>query len=135
MTYEARSKDTQGTQCMRQHSQTKDTDMSRTNDEIPEEISSSHRANETTSAGISIDPFERIHVPSLPVCRDYPQGQDVDQRRLQKRNHADIPVDASLSSQILVDGGEEPAAQRGRDDGLNGLVEREGQDRLVDVIG
>lgn len=47
----------------------------------------------------------------------------------------DVPIDASSTREVVVNGREEGPRENRRDDGLDGLVKKERPQHLMDVVG
>lgn len=90
----------------------KDTEMSCTNDQIPEEVACRESLNKPAGTGVPVHAFHGAvpHVVALLICEHYPQRQRVDEARLDERNNMYVPIDAGATGKLSVDVWEE---QRG----------------------
>lgn len=114
----------------------KDPDISGADNNVPDKVASGKCLDHPRGTCISVDALDCtvLHVITFLIGPHDPQGQAIDQRRLQQRHHVDIPVDSSSSIELLVDVGEEDVGQEWRDDRLGGLVQDEGEKDLVDMV-
>lgn len=132
-THETQGKDGAGRDGVHQHAHSKNVDVVGAREQVPDEVSSCHALQETSSPIVSPDLASPVHLAALFIAENDPQGDRVDQQALHHRHDMDIPVDARAPVERVVGLGKEPPRQCGRDNNVDCLVEDQGEDDLMNV--
>ena len=95
---------------MEPNTQTKDLDMPGAHNEIPQEVASCKGLDQARRASVAVYALNSamLHVSSLFICEHYPEGEGVDQKRLDEGHGVDVPIDACASVELGVDVWEQP---------------------------
>ena len=92
---------------MRQHTPPKDGHISRRHHHVPEEVTRRETLHQPCRARIPPDPTSPVGIPPLLVPPDDPQGDGVDEYRLDERDGMDVPIDLGATVEVGVSVGEE----------------------------
>lgn len=122
-THESKTKHPQRTKPMKQHSQSKDVEMNRTDNHIIDKISGSQRLNQPTSPGIPKHPLPGAHFLPFLVRKHHPQRKGIDQGTLHQRHHMHVPVEFGAAVEVGIAPGKEDRGEPRGEKRVGELVE------------
>lgn len=131
--YEAERVHEQSCNGVCQVSQTEDVEVPAGNNEIPDEVASGQRLDQTSSPSIAPDTLLRIHVLALVVDDHDPYGKAIDQGALDQGDNMDIPTQLLASGELRVVPRRGPVGDERRDGIEYSRVEEGGCQHLMDV--
>lgn len=133
MPYESETIGRQGSNSVGQCADSKNAEIHRSDDEIPDEVTKGKCLYQSSSTRVSPHAAIYVHLHALLVSEHDPQSQDVDEDALEEGDDMSVPVDLLLPRQLRIMLG----SQRRRDDGRADVeqeeVEARGKDDLMDV--
>lgn len=134
VTHVAQRVDTESADSMRQYAGTKNLEVCNGDAEVPEEVASSKRLDQTTGASVSPNAALPVHGSALLVGPHAVEGDSADQGALEERHDVGVPARPLALVGRVVFGGIFVGQPR-RDDEVDEGVEEGRTDDLVDMLG
>lgn len=133
-TYETHHGHGQGTRGVEKRTPTVHVHILGAGQQIPCKVAGGKTLHHASGAGVAPNSFFPVHVPSLLVGVDDPQGQSIDETGLDHGHKVDVPVDLLLPRKLRVGFRSNAGGDIGRDDAIDEFVEAEGGEDLVGMV-